>query len=108
MTGCQTVQRGSGWSGGASPPTFGFGNSRNQPCAMQAVAAAEYSVDITAGMLHYPLPMARQLFAEIKLRGSTSLSYGALACPDSQPLDHQRWLGRREPANTGRPVIVCR
>ena len=76
--------------------------------ATRLLAMEEYSVDNAHGVFEDLLPMARKLFADRTLRGSSSLSSGALACPDGQPLDHQRWLGRREPANTGRPLIVCR
>jgi hypothetical protein len=60
--------------------------------------AQKYSVDIPLGVLHHLFSMTRKLFAEIKLRGSSLLSNGALACPD----------GQREPANAGRPVAIRR
>jgi hypothetical protein len=52
--------------------------------------------------------MAREHIAELMLMGSSSLSHGAFACGTSQSLDHQRWLGRLEPANAGTPEAACR
>jgi hypothetical protein len=47
--------------------------------------------------------MARIVTAAKTLRGTASLSLRAFACLPGQPLDHERRLGRRESANTGRP-----
>jgi hypothetical protein len=94
-------------SGGVSRPIFAFGVAEPGNTT-RLLATEKYSVDIRSRMLHHLAPMTCKLSADITLRGSSSLSSGALACPESQQLNHQRWLGRREPANTGRPLVVCR
>ena len=59
-------------------------------------------------MNHHHRPMPRKLVVHVTLRGSASLSYGAVAGPATQALDHEQLLGRRNPANTGRRVLVSR
>ena len=108
MTGCRLVPTASGSSAGALRPTFVCGALVAPNTYLDRYLHQKYFVDIGPMMLHHRLPMARKLFAETMLRGSSSLSYVALAWPGTQPLDHKRRMARRKPANTGRPIAICR
>jgi hypothetical protein len=50
-------------------------------------------------------PMARIFIAERTLQGRSLSSFGALACPPGQHLDHEDHPGRRKHADAGRPVV---
>lgn len=80
-----------------------------QPASRPSVAGCHPSENpLTASARCFIIvSMTRNVFAERKLRGSASSSAGAVACSIGQSLDHEQWLGIREPVNTGRPVILC-
>jgi hypothetical protein len=51
------------------------------------------------------VPMARKLFAERMFQGQALSSFGAFVCLPGTYLDHEIEPGRRDSADTGRPVV---
>jgi hypothetical protein len=66
-------------------------------------AVTQKSVDVRVVFVHDVPPMARMLTAEVLLRETTPLSFGARTCQPGSLLGHQQTPERRDAANVGIP-----